>query len=157
MKRTTKRISVTVLCIVMLVISIVPAFAVNSDYSVDELGTVFKEDHSIIDCTYYHKGNNGLFSFGIQVPKGMPLDTAFMQITGDSNGTLLHSNTLNNFSEIVFSHSDEGYDYYDFVTAKYGDDGVGIKLFCEWNGDFYRATNTYNNNPEVGSGYWVSE
>ncbi|MDE7390024.1 MAG: hypothetical protein K2M82_03690 [Lachnospiraceae bacterium] len=151
MKKTTKILSAVVLCAVMLVMSVVPAFAATSDVT-------YVENHSVIDCTNRYKNNYGICYFTIKLPKNVPLIYCYLSFTRDykGNDTTPKSTVLSNYKYMTYLYSDETSDYYELVSSKMGDEGVGIKLYCEYNGGYYMATDTSNGSTTEGSGYWLS-
>ncbi len=153
MKNAVKKFSVMALCVVMLIMSIVPAFAAN--------GSI--EDHSIIDCTNRYKMDDYYYNFTIKLPKGTDLYDVQIEITKDYNGTRQFYDHLFYFSvpgiygsTLTLKESYGGSDYYELITHSFsGDGGVGIKLFMHYNGISYMATDTANGSTTEGHGYWL--
>lgn len=121
------------------------------------------ENHSIIDCTNRYKMNDGNYSFTIKLPAGTDLNNVSLEITRDYNGTNLFSDKLFYFSvpgvfgtSVTLKESYGGSDYYEFITHKFVDAGVGIRLYMNYNGTNYMATDNSNGSTEKGRGYWLS-
>lgn len=161
MKKIAKRISVFVLATVMLVMSIMPAFAATSSVTM-------YEDHSVVDCTHYYR-SNGNYYFQIKCPKGQ-LENVSLSLTKDYNGNgggVSISFKYTSFTALYskeYAYSDDTSDYYwfgvkcsEYPTAyesSWGGMGIKIRYF---NGDTQRmATNTNNYSTTEGRGYWLS-
>ncbi len=158
MKKFTKIFSVVALCAVMVIMSVVPAFAASSE---------IVEDHFVVDCTHYYK-ENGNYYFQIKCPKGQ-LDKVWLSITGDSEGSVVGSVAFKytSFTGIYAKehiYSDNNFDYTLFTVkcSEYPDayistrGGLGIKIFYyDDNGD-KMATNNANGSTTQGRGYWLS-
>lgn len=155
MTKVTKRISVVAVCILMLMVSVVPAFASSMNRY---------ENHSVVDCTNRYKTYEGKFEFTIKIPKGSELSDTDIAITKNSDGDILFVKSLDYFeSNITYSYSDDTSDYYNLLIDKYADAGVGIKLYCYYyynsTGICYTATDTANGTVTIineGRGYWQS-
>lgn len=155
MKKMSKIISVLSLCAVMLIMSVVPAFA-STTYN-------YIEDHSVIDCTNRYKINDNKFSFTIKLPAGTDINDVRLAITRDSEGTTLFADKLFYFSvygvfgtTLTLKESYGGSDYYELITPKFVNAGIGIKLFMSYEGVSYMATDTSNGSTVEGRGYWLS-
>lgn len=155
MKKTTKRITVMALCIVMLLMSAIPAFAVETT-----TGPV--ENHTVIDCTNRYKMEENKFNFTIKLPAGTELSSVTMEITRDCEGSRQFYDNLMYFSNpsvfgttLTLKESYGGSDYYEFITHAFSADGVGIKLYMTYNGVRYMATDTANGSTTEGRGYWL--
>ena len=147
MKKAVKTLSLVALCVVMIIMAVVPAFA----------NTVYVENHNVIDCTNRYKEGNSEFHFTIKIPKELSLSDVTIAITKNSSGDILFEEPLSYFSsQITYSYSDGNSNYYEFVTGKYSDAGVGIKLFCEYNGNYYMATDNGFGQTAQGHGYWLA-
>lgn len=160
MKKTAKILSAIVLSMLMIVMSIVPVFAVDYTYI---------EDHSKVDCVHYYK-KDGNYYFLIKCPKGQ-LEHVSLSLTKTASGSAGPSSI--SFKYTTFTglygkehvYSDNDYDYTLFV-AKYGEypdyyvygsEGVGIKIYYSaGNNTVYMATNTANYSTEPGNGYFLS-
>lgn len=148
MKKAVKTLSVAALCVVMIIMAVVPAFAAAPDVT-------YTENHNVIDCSNRYKEGTSEFHFTIKVPKGISFSNVWMSITTDYNGSVLLTEDLNYFSsQIRYSYSDSTYDYYEYVTGAYSSNGIGIKLFCYYNGGYYMATDTGIGQTTPGRGYW---
>ena len=158
MKRISKSISVMALCIVMLVLSVVPAFAATN--------IVLVEDHSVVDCVHYYK-SNGNYYFQIKSPKGQ-IDKVSLSLinssAGYSGGSLSMKYPLSGIFESELAYSDENYDY-TWLTVKCSEypnsiystwGGFGIKIFYFDGENSKMATNTSNYSTVQGVGYWLN-
>ncbi len=120
------------------------------------------EDHSIIDCTNRYKMNDGRFNFTIKLPAGTDVSNVTLEITRDHNGTNLLYESLFYFqagiwnTSLTLKESYGGSDYYELITNKFVDAGIGIKLFMRYNGVSYMATDNANGSTTEGRGYWLS-
>lgn len=151
MKKLTKTLSLIALCAVMIIMSVVPAFAATNDVT-------YIENHSVIDCTNRYKNDYGMFYFTIKLPKNVPLFYCYLSFTKDCKGNDSTAKTTisSQYKYLTYLYSDETSDYYEFATGKMSDEGVGIKLYCEYNGNYYMATDTANGSTNEGPGYWLS-
>ncbi|MCH5297821.1 MAG: hypothetical protein J1E85_09140 [Ruminococcus sp.] len=166
MKKLTKRMSVIALCIVMLVMAVVPAFAAESAsenplVASDYTGPI--EDHSIIDCTNRYRMDDGKYNFTIKLPQGTNLYDVTLEITRNDEGSRLFYDRLFYFSvpgvfgtSVTLSYSYDGSDYYEFICHQFSTEGVGIKLFMTYDGVSYMATDAPNGSTTQGRGYWLS-
>lgn len=161
MKKVTKKLSVAALCVLMLIMSAVTAFAAAPDTSAS-INSSTVENHAIIDCTNRYKMDNGKFNFTIKVPHNTNLNDVTLEVTRDYNGTFLFSDRLFYFSvpevwgtTLTLSYTYDGSDYYELITDKFVDAGIGIKLFMTYNGTRYMATDTANDSTTEGRGYWL--
>lgn len=160
MKKLTQKVSIAILALVMVVLSAVPAFAV--DYSM-------VEDHSVVDCTHYYK-ENGNYYFQIKCPKG-ELNKVTLALTSKSDGTVGYGGLPFKYDSLftdIFAkqhaYSDDNYDYTWFVAkcseypekvfSQWG--GMGIKIYYYEDGNSKMATNTSNGSTKQGPGYWLS-
>ena len=151
MKKATKVITVVALCALMVILSITPAFAVSND-------STYIENHSVIDCTNRYKNSYGSFYFTIKLPKDVPLIYCYLSFTKDykGNDSTAKSTVLSHYKYLTYLYSDETSDYYELVAGKMSDAGVGIKLYCEYDGHYYMATDISNGSTTEGPGYWLS-
>lgn len=123
----------------------------------------YVENHSIIDCTNRYKMNDGNYNFTIKLPAGTDLNDVTLEITRDDKGTNLFSDNLFYFSvpgvfgtNVTFKESYDGSDYYEFVTHKFVNAGIGIKLYMRYNDVNYMSTDNANGSTTQGRGYWLS-
>lgn len=153
------------LCVVMLIMSVVPAFAVNNTDTAVQVTSIYDpiEDHSIIDCTNRYKMEDGKYNFTIKLPEGTDIYNVGLEITRDCEGTNLFSDSLFYFSipgvfgtSLTLKETYGGSDYYELILHKFVDAGVGIKLFTSYNGINYMATDAPNGSTTEGRGYWLS-
>lgn len=127
----------------------------------DEKAT-YIEDHSIIDCTNRYRMNDGKFNFMIKVPDGTEWKDIIVEITKDYKGThlfytnLLYLNDCEDMDAYVkFSYAYDGFTYYELITEKFADDGIGIRLYLNYNGKYYMASDISNNSTIKGQSYWL--
>lgn len=169
LKKFIKNITAIIMSAAMLLTSSISltAFAAdgNAVESAQETSSVsytYLEDHSIIDCTNRYKMNDGKFNFTIKVPAGTNLYNVQIEITRDYKGTRLFYDHLLYFTggvwdtSLTLIESYDGSDYYELITNKFSNDGIGIKLFLPLNGITYMATDTANGSTTEGPGYWLS-
>ncbi len=162
MKKTVKKVSVIALSVIMLIMSVVPAFAANDTTAqVASASLESVEDHSVLDCVNRYKMDDGRFNFTIKLPEGTNTYDVTLEITRDYKGTNLFSDRLMSWSAVWDSsltllYTYDGSDYYELITNKFVNDGIGIKLFYRYNGTLYRATDITNGSPVEGPGYWLS-
>lgn len=118
----------------------------------------YVENHSVIDCTNRYKMYDGRFNFTVKIPKGSDLKSIPLKVTLNSEGTSWNKVTLAYYrSSLTYLYSDSTCDYYELILSKYSSsDGVGIKLYCEYNGGYYMATDNGNGQTIEGRGYWLS-
>ena len=147
MKKTTKVLSALVLCAVMLIMSVVPAFA----YSHEE----YIEDHSVVDCTNRYRNGANEYHFTVKVPTGTSIHAVSIELTKDYNGTVDYSTSLAVFN-VVDRYTDGNSDYYEFTITSNTKTGKGIRIYVSYNGVWYRASDTANGDPNLGRGYWLS-
>lgn len=154
------------LCIVMFIMSVVPAFAVNNTDTTLQATSTYTgpiEDHSVIDCTNRYKIDDYYYSFTIKLPEGTDTYDVQIEITKDYKGTRQFYDHLFYFgagvygSTLTLKESYGGSDYYELITHSFsGDGGVGIKLFMRYNGVGYMATDIANGSTVEGPGYWLN-
>lgn len=154
MKKLSKQISVVALCVVMLMLSIVPTFAVEITYV---------ENHNYVDCAnYYVDGAN--YRFLIKIPIGTPLSAITVKnVYTSETQNLSEMNTSTeleeHFTGITYMYTDSTSDcymlsYYIYPGCpKYMWYEYGIKLFYNYDGAHYMATNTSNGSTTEGPGY----
>lgn len=151
MKKTVKRLSVAVLCVMILIMSVVPAFA----------DVTYVENHSKIDCaSYYIDGSH--YRYLIKIPIGTPLSaiTVKSAYADSDTGVNMSEFTVDSDSGVVYQYTDAtsdcyllSYDISDPGTPRYMWSYHGIKLYYDYNGSHYMATNTANGSTTEGSGY----
>lgn len=151
MKNVTKKISVAALCIVMLMLSIMPAFA-----------STVVEDHSVIHCTHYYK-DNGNYYYQIKCPKGQ-IDNVTVNLSGSRGGAATVSFKYTSFTALFdrqYAYSDDNYDYTWLIVkcseypnayeSNWG--GMIAKLYYSDDENPKMATNTSNGSTVIGPGY----
>lgn len=149
MKKFTKIFSVFALCAVMVIMSVVPAFA----------STTYVEDHSKIDCASYYI-NGAYYRYLIKVPIGTPLSAISVKdiYTGEVK-TLEECAAWFGYTQVEYQYTDATSDcyllsFYVYPGApKYFWYEHGIKLYYDYNGGHYMATNTANGSTTEGPGY----
>ncbi|MGN1466862.1 MAG: hypothetical protein ACI4W1_01000 [Ruminococcus sp.] len=153
----TRKISVAALCIVMLILSVMPAYAAENN------DTTYVENHSVIHCSnYYIDGST--YRFQIKVAKGTPLSAvtikdAYMG-TLDNMSDIPATDNIYNCKRLEYQYSDSTTDVYLYTydTSHYGAPRYswyyyGIKLLYDYNGNHYMATNTSIGSTVEGDGY----
>ena len=156
MKKVSKTLSLVALCVVMIIMSVVPAFAATNDVT-------YVENHSKVDCAnYYIDGAN--YRFLVKIPKGTPLSAITVKnvYTGETQ-KLSEMNTSTelgeHFTGITYMYTDSTSDCYTLSyyiwpgCPKYMWYEYGIKLYYDYNSEHYMATNTANGSTTEGPGY----
>lgn len=147
MKKLTKTLSLAVLCAVMIIMSVIPAFADDrSDYI---------EDHSVVDCVNRYREGANEYHFTVKVPAGTSIHAVSIEMTKDYNGTIDYPTCLAALN-VINTYTDGNSDYYEFTTNTVSSKGRGIRIYVSYNGVVYRATDTANGDPNLGRGYWLS-
>lgn len=154
MKKFTKIFTVIALCAVMVVMSVVPAFAATNDVT-------YIENHSKVDCANYYLDNMYYYKFLIKVPNGTPLDCVTIRdiYGGYKNlGDMTIGETLGS-SLLEFEYSNQDGDFYMFtlylvpgLLHQYWEQ-YGIKVYYDNGNEHYMATNTANGSTTEGPGY----
>lgn len=139
MKKVSKTLSLVALCAVMIVMSVVPAFAITV--------TNFIKNPSIISLNNYYRDNSGEVQFTIRVVKGLSTDNIYVKIANGQNGPVVIENSLSKFDGATMMYSDECYDYYNLTITSFTGSGINISAYCYYNGVWY-TTGTEN--------YWLS-
>lgn len=122
----------------------------------------FVENHSIIDCTNRYKMDDGRFNFTIKLPAGTDTYAVTLEVTRNDQGEKLFSDRLMYFTGGIWNtslrliDSYDGSDYYELITDKSVNAGVGIKLYMNYDGASYMATNNADGSTVEGRGYWLS-
>lgn len=122
----------------------------------------FVENHSIIDCTNRYKMDDGRFNFTIKLPAGTDTYAVTLEVTRNDQGEKLFSDHLMYFTGGIWNtslrliDSYDGSDYYELITDKSVNAGVGIKLYMNYDGASYMATNNADGSTVEGRGYWLS-
>lgn len=148
MKKVTKRIFAAAMCIAMIIMSAVPAFAVT-----------YVENHDYVDCAnYYIDGSK--YMFLIKVPIGTPIDAITVKDAYIGSTKKLSEITNKGAEKLEYKYSDSTSDCYMYSfnlsaygTSKYTWYYYGIKLYYDYNGNHYMATNTSYNSTTEGPGY----
>ncbi len=148
MKKVTKRIFAAAMCIAMIIMSAVPAFAVT-----------YVENHDYVDCSnYYIDGSKYIFL--IKIPIGTPLEAITVKSAYSNTSTKLSELTAYWADKIEYQYSDSTSDCYMYTfdcslfgAPKYSLYYYGIKLYYDYNGKHYMATNTSYNSTTEGPGY----
>lgn len=149
MKKVSKTLSLFALCAVMIIMSVLPAFA----------SVACIENHNVVDCTNRYKDNDGTFYFTIKLPNDLRIGQTSLMLTSDYNGTEMYTKSLICYEKnLTYSYSDEKSDYYILKFDNVSGDGLGIKLFSYCNdGVCYTASDTANGSTVLGRGYWLSK
>lgn len=122
----------------------------------------FVENHSIIDCTNRYKMDDGRFNFTIKLPAGTDTYAVTLEVTKNDQGEKLFSDHLMYFTGGIWNtslrliDSYDGSDYYELITDKSVNAGIGIKLYMNYDGASYMATNNADGSTVEGRGYWLS-
>ncbi len=156
MKKFTKIFSVVALCAVMVIMSVVLAFAATNDVT-------YIEDHSVVDCTHYYK-QNGNYYFQIKCPKGQldKISLGFFNGSGGiGGGSVSFKYEVNGIFELRHDYSDDNYDYTWFIVKcnEYPNnfysswEGFGIRIYYFDGENSKMATNTSNGSTVRGPGY----
>lgn len=136
------------------------AFAATNDTSIVESvsasNATYVEDHSKIDCTNRYKMNDGRYNFTLKIPKGVSFSDVTIKLTRNSEGTLTYGTySLSAFSSsLTYLYDDDSHYYYQLLLGGYS--GVGVKLYCPYNGGYYMATDNGNFTTIEGRGYWLN-
>lgn len=154
MKKATKIFSVVALCAVMVIMSVVPAFAATIQHV---------ENHSVIDCVGQYKTDDGHFRYIIKLQKGTDLNcvTVFEEAEFISTeiGTISSEVCLGELlygEEVVLMKSTEEYDIYQYnCPVGTAADRVRIKLYYDYGNKHYMATGAINGSTVEGNGYWL--
>lgn len=157
MKTATKRICVLTLCIAMFIMSAIPTFASQYEYT---------ENHNIIDCANrYVEGS--CYNFLIKIPEELSTDNVTIQVH-NQNGYIHRITNLSHLASLDYAsmHIDNnhsGHNYYlltlDASHPSFPDNmrnKMGIKLRCTYRGRGYMATDNANGSFTVGPGYYLS-
>lgn len=143
MKKVLKTLSLVALCIVVIIVAVVPAFA----------DTVYVENHDVIHCTnYYVDGAN--YRFLVKIPKGASLVNVTIKNT--NFGSLINMAESEN---VEFQYSDSTSDYYMYTYYIYPGSpkdtwySYGIKLYYDNGNEHYMATNASYGSTTEGPGY----
>lgn len=147
-KKLSKSIAVLVLSMVMVFAAVVPTFAAT-----------YVENHNYVDCAnYYIDGSK--YMFLIKIPIGTPLSAITVKDAYTDTTKKLSEITNTGAERLEYQYSDSISDCYmysynlsAFGTPKYSWYYYGIKLYYDYNGCYYMATNTSNNSTTEGPGY----
>ena len=147
MKKLTQKVSIVALCLVMIVLSVVPAFA-----------TSYVENHDYVDCSNYYL-DGSYYCYQIKIAKGTPLSAITVKNVFTDEEDKLSDLAATSYTSVAYQYTDSTSDCY--LLSVYSYPGCpkymwyeyGIKLYYDYNGYQYMATNTsYNSNTE-GPGY----
>lgn len=137
------------------------AFAAGNTDSVQMASAsdvTYIENHSVIDCgSYYTEGAN--YCFLIKIPNGAPISSVTVKntFTGETNN--LADVVNGSYQKVTYQYSDSTSDCYLYSVyiypscPKYMWYEYGIKLYYDYNGSHYMATNTSYNSTTEGNGY----
>lgn len=152
MKKTTKILSTIALCMLMIVLSIVPAFAATIQHI---------ENHSVIDCVGQYKDEYDGFTYIIKVKAGTDLNcvTVYHKLIfiTDNMDPDIFVDCLGDpvINDVNFIKSNGGYDYYEYYCGSSNADSMGIKLYYDYGSKHYMATGAINGSTVEGNGYWL--
>ncbi|MDE7389920.1 MAG: hypothetical protein K2M82_03145 [Lachnospiraceae bacterium] len=158
MKKISKTLSLVALCAVMIVMSVVPAFATENTESVQLMSASYVEDHSVIDCASYWV-DGSYYRFLIKVSKGVSIGRVTVENVFTDEVKNLESGINSSYESVEYQYSDSTSDCYLYSvyiypgSPKYMWYEYGIKLFYDYNGSHYMATNTANGSTTEGPGY----
>lgn len=153
MKKTTKILSAITLCMLIIVMSMVPAFASSYGYI---------ENHDKVDCANRYV-DGSCYKFLIKFSNEYELRHIWVNLLSEDGyeGYV----TLNKVSEkpycsLNFEYEHGGCSYY-MLTIDTSNPSIpsslihkmGITVYCSYN---YKATNNANGELSEGSGYWLS-
>ena len=161
MKKVSKALSLIALCVVMVVMSVVPAFAFNDSYT-------YVEDKSFMNCyNRYIDNNDGSFVFDIRVKSGYLNSVTYSVYSslGALKGNYNFAQLQNSYTVTGIRYNDNGYDYFTLKknytypgAAKSDFYGMGIRLFYDgyYNGNHIMATDAEKDGTTVvGQGYFL--
>lgn len=161
MKKISKTLSLVSLCALMIIMSIVPAFAADT-----RNGYTYVEDQSFMNCYNRYIDNDGSFVFNIRVKSGYLNSVTYSVYgsLGSLKGEYNFAQLCNSYTVTDIRYNDNGYDYFTLKkNSTYPgapkDDfyGMGVRLFYNgyYNGNHIMATNTSNGSTEIGQGYFL--
>lgn len=152
MKKLTQKVSIVALCLVMLVLSAVPAFAATIQHV---------EKHSFIDCIGQYKDEYEGFHYIIKVPVGTDLNCVTIYhkeiFITDKMDPVEYIECLGDLvlNDVSLKKSEGGYNYYDYYCGSSNSDSMGIKLYYDYGSKHYMATGAVNGATIEGNGYWL--
>lgn len=160
MKKTVKKLSVAMLCVMILIMSIVPAFAVSNDMT-------YVENQEFMNCYNRYIAPDGSFVFDIRVKSGYLNDVTYSLYSslGGLKGNYNFSELCSGYTVTDIRYNDNGYDYFTLKknytypgAAKSDFYGMGLRLFYNgyYNGQHIMATNTSYGSTEIGPGYFLN-
>lgn len=121
------------------------------------------EDHSVIDCTNRYRMKDGRYNFTVKLPDDVSLREVIIEITGDYSGSRFMCGNLFYLTDgddadfaVRLENSYDGFNYYELTTAGFSDTGMGVRLYLNYKGKNFMATDTANRSAEKGNGYWLS-
>lgn len=154
MKKVTKTLSLVALCAVMIIMSVVPAFASQYEHI---------ENRDVIDCANRYVDGN-CYKFLIKIPESMSLSSVTIHLYGESGSinriTSLSALADSAYASIYLDYNHSGSNYYMLTIDTSSSEipsslihKMGIKLFCVGG---YMATDTADGSFTYGPGYWLS-
>lgn len=153
MRKATKILSAVALCAVMVVMSVVTAFA-------SPLG--YLEDHNRVDCANRYV-DGSCYKILIKISNEYNLSNIWVDLY-DADGYVdridLDKVSEKPYASLVFEYNHSDCNYYT-LTIDTSNPSIpsglihklGVKIYCSYN---YKATDTYNGNILEGPGYWLS-
>ena len=156
MKKTTKVLSTIALCMLMIVMSVIPAFAADTRSNYTPM-----ENHDKIDCANrYIDGSS--YKFLIKTVDDEPISDVYVEIHGEDGCVLflnLQAVAELPYCTLYFEYNHSNCNYYTLVVDTSNSaipeslvHKMGIYLYY----DYYMATNAANGSFYRGSGYWLS-
>lgn len=160
MENTVKKLSMLALCVLMVIASVVPVFAVTNDVT-------YVENQDFMNCYNYYIDPDGSFVFDIKVKSGYLNDVTYSLYNslGGLKGNYSFSELCSSYTVTDIRYNDNGYDYftlkknYTYSGASKSDFyGMGVRLFYNgyYNGQHIMATRATNGSTEIGPGYFLN-
>ncbi|HHZ05492.1 MAG TPA: hypothetical protein GX401_01685 [Clostridiales bacterium] len=150
-RKISKSIAVLVMSMVMIIVAVVPAFA-----------TSYVENHNYVDCASYYV-DGSYYRYLVKVPTGTPLSAVSVKdVYTNYEQTLSYAQSNSGYTSVAYQYTDSTSDCYlvSFYvypgSPKYLWYQHGIKLYYNYNGNSYMATNTSYNSTTEGTGYCLT-
>ena len=153
MKKVTKTLSLVALCAVMIIMSVVPAFASQYGYI---------EDHNRVDCANRYV-DGSCYKYLIKISDEYELRHIWVELLSGNkfvDRIELDKVVEKPYCSLNFEYSHGGCSYYmltiDTSNPSIPADlihNICLKVYCSYN---YKATNTSNGTIDEGPGYCLS-
>ena len=131
----------------------------------------YVENHAVIDCTNRYRMDDGRYNFTVKIPAGTKLKDVLIEVTRDYQGTPLFCTNLSyldaseeyqatvrpDYQYNGGSYSYNGSDYYELISEKPSENGMGIRLYLTVDEKHYMATDTALKSTVKGCGHWLGE